>query len=266
MTDLIGNLCQECLTGHLQLHRGTGRTFEVRKGLSLELPDDLDVPTCDVCHEMSFNGAMLQSVAARLHQEVATLQRKHVGFLIESIKAQAGDCTMREIEHACGVTPTYLSHVQRGTKEASDVLIGLLEAFAIHPEEFHRRRARGLAFDMASVKQAMSERQRQTLTSRVAPTTAPYCAWRVQMAERLRLTWSGDLTVHHGKSSTIVSPDPSPLPHYPTPASQEAELTTAPRDMRGNVYNLTMYVAHPRRKEAEPKWERWSPDHSRVGM
>ncbi len=70
MTDLTGNLCLECYKGYLQPQRGVGRMFEVRRGLELELPHDLDIPTCDHCNELWFTGEMLERIVEILRPEV----------------------------------------------------------------------------------------------------------------------------------------------------------------------------------------------------
>lgn len=174
LSGLNGNLCQECEEGFLKPRTGSGRTFELRRGLALELPEDLEIATCDnpECGEMAFDDAMLAHVSEQLQPKLAQLQAEHIAMLTDTLQKQTG-CSLREIELACGVTPTYLSHVRRGGKDASEVLVGLLEAFAIYPDEFKRRLARANCFDTESVRRAISSRKAHSYLELASEVAAP---------------------------------------------------------------------------------------------
>jgi hypothetical protein len=128
--------------------------FTYRRGSRFELPADFEVPTCDSCGALFFDEPLRESARAALKPAYLAAQRTHLTFLVETIHAKAS-VSNRDVERACGVTPTYLSHLLKGRKEASEPLIGLLEAFAIHPAEVHRRLQRQGAHDTESVRAAV---------------------------------------------------------------------------------------------------------------
>jgi transcriptional regulator with XRE-family HTH domain len=103
---------------------------------------------------MFFDDALREAARDTLKTACMDDQRSHLRFLVETIRAKAG-VSNREIEQACGVTPTYLSHLLKGRKEAGEPLIGLLEAFAIHPSEVRRRLNRATAYDTDGVQGAI---------------------------------------------------------------------------------------------------------------
>lgn len=150
----MSEICTECLEGRLVPQSGKGRMFTYRRGSKYELPADFEVPTCDACGALFFDEPLREAARAVLKPEYLTDQRTHLMFLVETIHAKAG-VSNRDVERACGVTPTYLSHLLKGRKEASEPLIALLEAFAIHPAEVHRRLQREGAHDTTSVRAAV---------------------------------------------------------------------------------------------------------------
>ncbi len=150
----MSEICTECLEGRLEPRSGEGRMFTYRRGSRYELPADFDVPTCSVCGAMFFDESLREAAKALLRPTYLADQRTHLTFLVETIREKAG-VSNRDVERACGVTPTYLSHLLKGRKEASEPLMGLLEAFAIYPAEVHRRLQRESAHDTASVRMAV---------------------------------------------------------------------------------------------------------------
>jgi transcriptional regulator with XRE-family HTH domain len=150
--------CTECHSGNLTSKAVPGRTFLYRKGVELQLPDTFEVPTCDKCGAEIYSEELHRAAEAEVRPEFVKQQRHHIGLLLDTIKTEQR-CTLRQIEDACGVTPTYLSHVASGRKEASDLLIGQLEAFALYSEELPRRLARTAAFDTAGLRSRLGERK-----------------------------------------------------------------------------------------------------------
>ena len=150
----MSEICTECLEGQLVPQSGEGRMFTYRRGSRYELPAHFEVPTCDHCGALFFDESLREAAKAVLKPMYLADQRTHLTFLVETIHAMAR-VSNRDVERACGVTPTYLSHLLKGRKEASEPLIGLLEAFAIHPAEVHRRLGREGAHDTESVRAAV---------------------------------------------------------------------------------------------------------------
>lgn len=141
MTTFKSFVCGLC-GGKVELKSGPGRTHFYRRGLALPVPESFEIPTCSACHEEYLSVERAEALNAALQPSFVELQKSHCREVVETIKAQHG-ATLRQIEIACGVTPTYLSHILAGRKEASDTLVYLLEAYSRHRSEFERRQAGG---------------------------------------------------------------------------------------------------------------------------
>lgn len=126
----------------VELMRGEGRTREYRFGVSLPIPDDALVATCRGCGETWSTAEEAAELHALQAPAFAAWQRRHCAKVVARIQATHG-ATLREIERACGVTATYLSHVLSGRKEASATLLRLLEAYSLAPSEYARQRDGG---------------------------------------------------------------------------------------------------------------------------
>ena len=152
MTD---KFCFEC-GGTLEMKGGEDRVFTYRRGSDYVLPSEFLMPTCSDCGEIFVDEDTNTAANKALRPQFQEDQAKHVRFLLKSVRSVI-KVSNRDLERACGVTPTYLSHVLKGRKEASETLIGLLESFAIHPKEVTRRLARKSAHDTDLVKTAIEE-------------------------------------------------------------------------------------------------------------
>src|SRR5690606_36678789 len=130
-------------------------SFTYRRGFVLEVPEDIEIPTCDRCGAEYIDMDLRDQIKARLKPKHDESQSDHISFLIGAIQNRT-QASYREIEKACGLTPTYLSHVLSGRREASEQLIALLEAYAVCPSEVQRRLERKSAHDTASVKAALA--------------------------------------------------------------------------------------------------------------
>jgi transcriptional regulator with XRE-family HTH domain len=114
-----------------------GRRREFRNGIMLDLPADVPIATCTGCGETYLTTEEAEHLEAALSMQLAAQCRE----LVETIQKRTG-FSQKQIEAICGVTPTYLSHITAGRKQASATLLRLLECFALHPEEA-RRHQRG---------------------------------------------------------------------------------------------------------------------------
>lgn len=131
MTDILFE-CDRC-DGPVMLKTGPGRRREFRQGITLQVPEDFPIATCAGCGETYLTTSQAQRLDDLLKDELAAECRE----LVASVRRDA-DLTQKEVELACGVTPTYLSHVLSGKKQPSATLLRLLEAFAIFPCEASR--------------------------------------------------------------------------------------------------------------------------------
>lgn len=125
-------ICTQC-GGSVRAKARAGRTHEFRPGITLPIPDDLLINTCEECGETYLNDSEADQLEQRLHESYAAYCKN----LIEVTRERAG-VTLRELEKAAGVTPTYFSHITSGRKQPGLTLVRLLQAFAAHPQEVHR--------------------------------------------------------------------------------------------------------------------------------
>lgn len=131
--------CSEC--GHeVHLARGAGRTREYVRGVVLPIPEDFELPTCSSCGELHMIPEFSTRLDALLRARYLREQSVHCRELVELLLASHG-ITQGDVEAACAVTPSYLSHVLAGRKQASITLIRLLEAFVSDGGELERHLA-----------------------------------------------------------------------------------------------------------------------------
>jgi YgiT-type zinc finger domain-containing protein len=133
--------CEIC-GGAVEPTTGGGRTFEYRRGLALAVPDDFSILTCAACGETYLSLEEHRALAEAQKPAFLEWQKGHVSRVLRAIR-DANKVSLRDIERACGVTGTYLSHVLAGRNEAGQVLINHLEALALYPDEFRRELDRG---------------------------------------------------------------------------------------------------------------------------
>ena len=129
--------CGEC-GATVKRKTGPGRVREYRRGVPLPIPSGFAIPTCTACGEEYLSLEEAQRLDDAQRPAFLKWQGAHCREVVARIKTAHG-VTLREIERACGVTGTYLSHVLAGRKEASATLLYLLEAYAASPSEFRRR-------------------------------------------------------------------------------------------------------------------------------
>lgn len=126
--------CSEC-GGKVVLDRGVGRTREYRRGEHLPIPDTFLVPTCQRCGEIFMIPEISTKLDALLRRQYLAKQAAHARYLLDTLCLRHS-ITQRDVERACRVTPSYLSHVVGGRREASLTLRTLLESFLISPQAF----------------------------------------------------------------------------------------------------------------------------------
>jgi hypothetical protein len=172
--------CGEC-GGTVRMLPANGEICEFRRGVRVALPDHVLLPRCDRCGETFFSEEDSARVDAAARAVYLDGQRALYARCVEALQRGHG-ATLREIEAACGVTPTYFSHVMKGRRVASLTLTRLLEAFVASPGEFARHRE-GAERDVVSrTRQALHGASSRTAASvpRAAPGIfSPGHAWPV---------------------------------------------------------------------------------------
>ena len=136
--------CPEC-GGRVELRAAAGRKREVRRGVFLEIPEDFGIPTCVACGEESMVPEVSEPLDRLLSEMYVARQAETARSCIGTIQERHG-VTQQQVEAACGVTASYLSHVTSGKREASRTLMRLIEVFALFPEAFDYA-LRGQPFD-----------------------------------------------------------------------------------------------------------------------
>jgi transcriptional regulator with XRE-family HTH domain len=134
-----------------------GQTRHFRRGVERPIPADVFVPICDQCAEVFMSPADSARVDAALRAALRKEQALRLQALVGVLRKRNG-ATQREVEQACAVTPSYLSHVLSGRRLASETLVRLIEAFVQCSSEFERYRtgvaARPHAFDALLLEKA----------------------------------------------------------------------------------------------------------------
>lgn len=131
--------CAEC-GRPVVLMTGSGRTREYVRGCRLPIPNDFQIPTCTGCGEVYMTEELSAKLDPLLRKQFLLLQSAHYRQLV-SILIRRHGVTQRDVVRTCQVTPSYLSHVLSGKKQASATLTRLLEAFVACPSEFRRHLA-----------------------------------------------------------------------------------------------------------------------------
>jgi transcriptional regulator with XRE-family HTH domain len=101
------------------------------------IPDEFAIPTCSKCGEIYVVPEIAEELNAILRKAFLRLQQQHYRQMVKVLTERHG-VTQKDIVQACGVTPSYLSHVMAGKRQASVTLTRLLEAFVANPAELDR--------------------------------------------------------------------------------------------------------------------------------
>ena len=100
-------------------------------------PHDFAVPTCKSCGETYFSVERADALEKAQRPAFDAWLKKRSAELVPLLVARHR-VSLRHLETACGLTPTYLSHVKSGRKTPSLMLVRLLEAFASSSTELQR--------------------------------------------------------------------------------------------------------------------------------
>jgi hypothetical protein len=128
--------CAEC-GGTVDMAPGVGRTREFSRGFSVPIPDDFLIPTCGRCGELYVLPEIEQKLNAVLRKRLLQMQADHYRTLVDILMCRNG-IKQKDVVRACGVTPSYMSHILNGKRRASTTLTRLLEAFVVCNAEFMR--------------------------------------------------------------------------------------------------------------------------------
>ncbi len=124
--------CYECGKGTIRLTAKPGRKDWYRR-LLLPVPDDLLIPTCDVCGEEGLRGDMVEAYDAAMDAVYAKEMQRQTQELLDAITRQM-QVTQKHIEQLLGLSHGYLSKVKSGAEVPSPLLLSNLVLLASNPE------------------------------------------------------------------------------------------------------------------------------------
>jgi len=130
MNRQIERRCRACGKGTIRPERKAGREWSFQ-GLSLVVPADFEVPTCDHCGEAWLDpdrAEALDDLLERQYQE-----RLHAR-LQDAISIISHHRSQRALEQLLGLSQGYLSHVLSGRKTPSTQLVLTLVLIARDPD------------------------------------------------------------------------------------------------------------------------------------
>lgn len=128
-------ICPNCEKGTVALRRIAGRKEVAIPGVEVELPADLELPTCNVCLDYSVPESAEEAVSLAIQERFRHWQRSYVDGLVRTL-CDRHQVTRRRVAAALDVTASYLSNIVAGDKAASSMLLRLLRAFVVAPDEF----------------------------------------------------------------------------------------------------------------------------------
>lgn len=129
--------CSDC-PGELVWRAVAGRTFLYAPDVEVPVPDDLVVPTCAKCLKVHAVGGAESFLETALRPGYEAARRDRVNFAVMMLRATVPELQTYDIAALCGVTEGCLTKVLSGEKVATPMLIRLLEAYCLHPEEVNR--------------------------------------------------------------------------------------------------------------------------------
>lgn len=128
-------ICPSCGSGTVALRSIAGRKASALLGVSVELPASLELPTCDACLAYSVPASSDDAYEEAVNRALADWQVTHVTAMVDDL-IQQHEVTRRRVAGALGITPSYLSNVTAGAKQAGLTVLRLLHAFVTNPVEF----------------------------------------------------------------------------------------------------------------------------------
>jgi transcriptional regulator with XRE-family HTH domain len=105
----------------------------------MDIPSDFGIPTCVNCGEEMMSAQISSRLDAILQEQYLKRQATQLRTSIQLLKLRHS-VTQQEIEDACGVTRSYLSHLMSGKREAGATLMRLIEIFTLFGDTFEHAR------------------------------------------------------------------------------------------------------------------------------
>lgn len=122
--------CPACNEGHIVDLAEAGRWMPFRNIPDLEIPDDLVIPTCDVCGEEWFDAR----TSARVDDALKAAYQVAISTRAEGAlrRLTGAGFSQQQLERLLGLSAGYISKVKSG-KETSSQLVATLMLLAADP-------------------------------------------------------------------------------------------------------------------------------------
>lgn len=122
--------CLECGKGTVRLTATVGRKTRYKQLPELEIPETLEIPTCDVCGEEFYNADLAEQLDKALEQ----IYREQLARIAsEAIDELVRHAPQSSIERHLGLAQGYLSKIRSGTRRPSADLALHLAMIALDP-------------------------------------------------------------------------------------------------------------------------------------
>ena len=122
--------CAECGEGTVRALAKVGRRTR-HKTMVLEVPADLEIPTCDRCGAEWYDDTTARTVDEALEGIYRRELRERVRTAIDAL---AEHVSQREMERMLGLSHGYLSKLRNGACDPSPELVGNLALLAHDPK------------------------------------------------------------------------------------------------------------------------------------
>lgn len=122
--------CPSCERGVLILRGGPGRFFPYRMFKALELPEDVQLPTCNFCEKIVFSPTLAvafdEGMSRAFQAQLSKVISDAIGELTPDYLSQ------QDLERLLGVSRGYVSKLKTG-KDSSPPIAALLSLLAADP-------------------------------------------------------------------------------------------------------------------------------------
>jgi transcriptional regulator with XRE-family HTH domain len=121
--------CPTCNRGEIVMAKGPGRRMRYRHIPDLEIPEELELPTCSACGERWLDADATRRLECALESAYRTALARKAEQAIEALRPHVAQ---RELERLLGVSAGLLSKLKNG-KETSGPMVAVLMLLAEKP-------------------------------------------------------------------------------------------------------------------------------------
>src|SRR5580658_6528834 len=131
MSETKARRCRECGIGKVRPLAKAGRAVRYKTFPQIEIPADIEIPTCDHCGTEWTN----DSIGEQIDQALERIYRQALhDRAVRAIRLLTRHFTQHRLEDLLGLSPGYLSKVHAGDRDPSAELVAHLALLARDPE------------------------------------------------------------------------------------------------------------------------------------